>query len=60
MLTFQQIIFKLQNYWADKGCTVIQPFDMEVGAQSVGTFLGGRRDGRDDFVVFRAETLCGE
>lgn len=32
MLTFQQIIFKLQNYWADKGCTVIQPFDMEVGA----------------------------
>ena len=32
MLTFQQIIFKLQTFWADKGCTVIQPFDMEVGA----------------------------
>ena len=41
MLTFQQIIFKLQNYWADKGCTVIQPFDMEVGAGTshVHTFL---------------------
>ncbi|ENX0701427.1 glycine--tRNA ligase subunit alpha, partial [Neisseria gonorrhoeae] len=25
MLTFQQIIFKLQTFWADKGCTVIQP-----------------------------------
>ena len=32
MLTFQQIVFKLQTFWADKGCTVIQPFDMEVGA----------------------------
>ncbi|WP_338809120.1 glycine--tRNA ligase subunit alpha [Neisseria leonii] len=32
MLTFQQIIFKLQTFWAGKGCTVIQPFDMEVGA----------------------------
>lgn len=32
MLTFQQIIFKLQTFWADKGCTLIQPFDMEVGA----------------------------
>ncbi|MFS4604345.1 glycine--tRNA ligase subunit alpha, partial [Neisseria gonorrhoeae] len=32
MLTFQQIIFKLQTFWADKGCTVIQSFDMEVGA----------------------------
>ena len=32
MLTFQEIIFKLQNYWATQGCAVIQPFDMEVGA----------------------------
>lgn len=32
MLTFQQIIFKLQTYWANQGCAVIQPFDIEVGA----------------------------
>ena len=32
MLTFQQIIFKLQNFWAAQGCVVLQPFDMEVGA----------------------------
>ncbi|MFC2562878.1 MAG: glycine--tRNA ligase subunit alpha, partial [Kingella oralis] len=32
MLTFQQIIFKLQQYWANQGCAIIQPFDMEVGA----------------------------
>ena len=32
MLTFQQIIFKLQNFWAAQGCVVLQPFDIEVGA----------------------------
>ncbi|WMY95909.1 MAG: glycine--tRNA ligase subunit alpha [Arsenophonus sp.] len=30
--TFQGLIFALQNYWAKKGCTIIQPLDMEVGA----------------------------
>lgn len=32
MLSFQEIIFKLQQYWAQQGCAVLQPFDMEVGA----------------------------
>ncbi|MDA0911275.1 MAG: glycine--tRNA ligase subunit alpha [Proteobacteria bacterium] len=35
MLSFQDIIFKLQQYWAEKGCMILQPLDMEVGA---GTF----------------------
>ena len=34
-LTFQDLILTLQNYWASKGCVVIQPYDMEMGA---GTF----------------------
>jgi glycyl-tRNA synthetase alpha chain len=34
-LTFQGIIFTLQRYWAEQGCIIVQPFDMEVGA---GTF----------------------
>jgi glycyl-tRNA synthetase alpha chain len=33
--TFQGLIFALQQYWADKGCAVLQPYDMEMGA---GTF----------------------
>ncbi|MEH6625472.1 MAG: glycine--tRNA ligase subunit alpha [Motiliproteus sp.] len=33
--TFQGLIMALQNYWADQGCVLIQPLDMEVGA---GTF----------------------
>ena len=33
--SFQEIILRLQNYWAAQGCAVLQPYDMEVGA---GTF----------------------
>jgi glycyl-tRNA synthetase alpha chain len=32
MKTFQQIIVALQNYWAEEGCALLQPIDMEVGA----------------------------
>ncbi|WP_143820924.1 glycine--tRNA ligase subunit alpha, partial [Mannheimia haemolytica] len=30
--TFQGMILALQDYWASKGCTIVQPFDLEVGA----------------------------
>ena len=33
--SFQNLILMLQSYWAEKGCAITQPFDMEVGA---GTF----------------------
>jgi glycyl-tRNA synthetase alpha chain len=33
--TFQGLILALQQYWAEQGCVIIQPLDMEVGA---GTF----------------------
>jgi glycyl-tRNA synthetase alpha chain len=31
-LNFQEIIFRLQNFWADYGCIIVQPFDIEKGA----------------------------
>lgn len=34
-MNFQDIIFELDRYWADQGCIIQQPYDMEVGA---GTF----------------------
>lgn len=34
-MEFQKIILSLQNYWAEKGCNLIQPYDIEMGA---GTF----------------------
>ncbi len=35
MLTFQQLIFRLNDFWDRHGCALLQPYDMEVGA---GTF----------------------
>jgi len=34
-MQFQQVILTLQNFWARKGCVLVQPYDLEVGA---GTF----------------------
>jgi glycyl-tRNA synthetase alpha chain len=33
--TFQGLIIALEKYWADQGCAILQPYDMEMGA---GTF----------------------
>ena len=32
---FQDVILRLQSYWVEQGCALMQPYDMEVGA---GTF----------------------
>ncbi len=34
-LTFQDMILTLQHYWSERGCVILQPYDIEVGA---GTF----------------------
>lgn len=34
-MNFQDVILSLQKFWARKGCLLVQPYDMEVGA---GTF----------------------
>ena len=34
-MTFQNLILSLQNYWAEQGCIIQQPYDIEKGA---GTF----------------------
>jgi glycyl-tRNA synthetase alpha chain len=35
MLSFQQLILRLNDYWDRQGCVLLQPYDMEMGA---GTF----------------------
>lgn len=39
--TFQEVILRLQNFWAERGCLVMQPTDVEVGAGTLNkhTFL---------------------
>lgn len=34
-VSFQDLIFKLQTFWARQGCAILQPYDLEMGA---GTF----------------------
>jgi glycyl-tRNA synthetase alpha chain len=34
-MTFQELLITLQRFWADQGCLIVQPYDIEVGA---GTF----------------------
>ncbi len=40
-LTFQELILRLQTFWADRGCVLQQPYDVEVGAGTMApeTFL---------------------
>jgi glycyl-tRNA synthetase alpha chain len=33
--SFQELILRLQSFWASRGCVILQPYDIEVGA---GTF----------------------
>lgn len=45
----QQTLFKLQQYWSDQGCVIMQPYDVEVGAGTShpATFL--KALGEDDW-----------
>ncbi len=40
-LTFQELLFRLQSFWAERGCVLQQPYDVEVGAGTMApeTFL---------------------
>jgi glycyl-tRNA synthetase alpha chain len=40
-LTFQEMIFRLKQYWSDRGCIITEPYDMELGAGTMSpeTFL---------------------
>ncbi len=40
--TFQQTLLRLQNYWAEQGCALVQPYDLPMGAGTFhpATFLG--------------------
>lgn len=42
IITFQELIARLQQYWGEQGCIIMQPVDMEVGAGTfhTGSFLG--------------------
>jgi glycyl-tRNA synthetase alpha chain len=41
MTSYQELIFKLKQYWSDRGCVIQEPYDLEVGAGTMApeTFL---------------------
>jgi glycyl-tRNA synthetase alpha chain len=41
MLTFQEMILRLEKFWAEQGCAILQPYDVEKGAGTMNpaTFL---------------------
>ncbi len=41
MIAFQELILRLQNFWGERGCALLQPYDLEVGAGTshTATFL---------------------
>ena len=40
-MNFQQLLLRLSSFWADEGCILQQPYDLEVGAGTMApdTFL---------------------
>ena len=46
-LTFQELILRLQTFWAERGCVLQQPYDVEVGAGPLdpGHHLAGEVEG---------------
>ncbi|HEV2866195.1 MAG TPA: glycine--tRNA ligase subunit alpha, partial [Allosphingosinicella sp.] len=31
-LSFQKLILTLHDYWSERGCVILQPYDLEMGA----------------------------
>ncbi|NQV19257.1 MAG: glycine--tRNA ligase subunit alpha [Armatimonadetes bacterium] len=54
-MNFQDIILKLQHFWAENGCNVLQPYDMEMGAGTFhpATFFGAL--GKKPFAIAYAQ-----
>ena len=46
-LSFQQLILTLHSYWSDRGCLILQPYDMEMGAGTFNTATTLRALGPD-------------
>ena len=50
-LTFQEIIFRMEKFWADYGCVVAQPYDIEMGAGTMHPFTFLKALGPDPWKV---------
>lgn len=49
--SFQELIFKLERFWSDRGCVIAQPYDIEVGAGTMHPFTFLKALGDDPWNV---------
>jgi glycyl-tRNA synthetase alpha chain len=50
-MTFQSMIMRLNEYWAEQGCAILQPYDVEVGAGTMNPATALRSLGPDSWNV---------
>ena len=49
--SFQNIILRLQQYWSKKGCTILQPYDIEIGSATLHPYTSLLSLGKDKWNV---------
>ena len=66
-MNLQEMVFRLQKFWAGQGCVIAQPYDMEEGAGTMApaTFLRVLGPGRGDVAYVQpcgrpADGRCSE
>ena len=59
-MTFQEMIFALQQYWSSKGCIIGNPYDIETGAGTFNpnTFLMSLGDRKSTRLTSSHEIPC--
>ena len=50
-MTFQELLFRLEQFWADYGCLILQPYDVEVGAGTMAPATTLRALGSEPWYV---------
>jgi len=50
-MTFQQLLMRLEQFWADHGCLILQPYDLEVGAGTMAPATALRALGPEPWTV---------
>ena len=51
---FQDMVLKLYSYWGEKGCTIMEPYDIEVGAGTMSPHTFLRALGPEPWKIGRA------
>ena len=57
---FQDMVLKLYSYWGEKGCTIMEPYDIEVGAGTMSPHTFLRALGPEPWKIIYIERRVGK